>query len=144
MDQSSNLIKNLFLWAERIVYLLIAILLLITAFFLIYNSGLALIHSFEEKDFIRGALHVIDRVLLTLMVVEIIYTVKISLRAHTLSVEPFIMVGLIASIRRILIISVESAYLTERFEQHMIEMGVLGFIIIVLIFSLLACRKKKL
>ena len=144
MIETNSIIEKLFLWAERIVYLLIAIILLITAFFLIYNSSLALIHSFEGNDFIRGALHVIDRVLLTLMIVEIIYTVKISLRAHTLTVEPFIMVGLIASIRRILIISVESAYLTERFEQHMIEMGVLGFIIIVLIFSLMACKKKNI
>jgi len=118
--------------------------LLITAFFLIYNSSLALIQSFKENDFIQGALHVIDRVLLTLMIVEIIYTVKISLQAHTLTVKPFIMVGLIASIRRILIISVESAYMTERFQAHMIEMGVLGFIIIVLIFSLQVCKKKNI
>ncbi|RLD14697.1 hypothetical protein DRI50_05020 [candidate division KSB1 bacterium] len=126
------------------VYLLIAVILLITAFFLIYNSSLALIQSFKENDFIQGALHVIDRVLLTLMIVEIIYTVKISLQAHTLTVKPFIMVGLIASIRRILIISVESAYMTERFQAHMIEMGVLGFIIIVLIFSLQVCKKKNI
>ncbi len=138
------IIEKIFNWAERIVYLLISLLLLLTAFFLIYNSAIALMHAFEANDFIKGALHVIDRVLLTLMIIEIIYTVKISLQAHTLSAEPFIMVGLIASIRRILIISVESAYLTERFQQHMIEMGVLGFIILVLIFSLLACKKKNI
>jgi uncharacterized membrane protein (DUF373 family) len=144
MAEPNDLIEKLFLWAERIVYFLIAVILLITAFFLIYNSSLALIQSFKENDFIQGALHVIDRVLLTLMIVEIIYTVKISLQAHTLTVEPFIMVGLIASIRRILIISVESAYMTERFQAHMIEMGVLGFIIIVLIFSLQVCKKKNI
>ena len=44
----------------------------------------------------------LDRVLLVLILVEIVYTVVLSLRAHRLVAQPFIVVGLIAVVRRIL------------------------------------------
>jgi uncharacterized membrane protein (DUF373 family) len=46
----------------------------------------------------------LDRVLLVLILVEIVYTVVLSLRAHRLVAQPFIVVGLIAVIRRILFV----------------------------------------
>ncbi len=46
----------------------------------------------------------LDDVLLVLILVEIVYTVVLSLRAHRLVAQPFIVVGLIAVIRRILFV----------------------------------------
>ena len=46
----------------------------------------------------------LDRVLLVLILVEIVYTVVLSLRAHRLVAQPFIVVGLIAVIRKILVV----------------------------------------
>jgi uncharacterized membrane protein (DUF373 family) len=46
----------------------------------------------------------LDRVLLVLILVEIVYTVVLSLRAHRLIAQPFIVVGLIAVVRRILFV----------------------------------------
>ncbi len=46
----------------------------------------------------------LDRVLLVLILVEIVHTVVLSLRAHRLVAQPFIVVGLIAVIRRILVV----------------------------------------
>jgi uncharacterized membrane protein (DUF373 family) len=46
----------------------------------------------------------LDRVLLVLILVEIVYTVVLSLRAHRLVAQPFIVVGLIAVVRRILFV----------------------------------------
>lgn len=46
----------------------------------------------------------LDRVLLVLILVEIVHTVVLSLRAHKLVAQPFIVVGLIAVIRRILVV----------------------------------------
>jgi uncharacterized membrane protein (DUF373 family) len=46
----------------------------------------------------------LDRVLLVLILVEIVHTVVLSLRSHQLAAEPFIIVGLIAVIRRILFV----------------------------------------
>jgi uncharacterized membrane protein (DUF373 family) len=46
----------------------------------------------------------VDRVLLVLILVEIVHTVVLSLRSHRLVAQPFIVVGLVAVIRRILFV----------------------------------------
>jgi uncharacterized membrane protein (DUF373 family) len=51
-----------------------------------------------------AAVNLLDRVLLVLILVEIVYTVVLSLREHRLVAQPFIVVGLIAVIRRILFV----------------------------------------
>jgi uncharacterized membrane protein (DUF373 family) len=51
-----------------------------------------------------AAQDLLDRVLLVLILVEIVHTVVLSLRAHRLVAQPFIVVGLIAVIRRILLV----------------------------------------
>lgn len=46
----------------------------------------------------------VDKVLLVLILVEIVHTVVLSLRAHALVAQPFVVVGLIAVIRKILFV----------------------------------------
>jgi hypothetical protein len=61
-------------------------------------------------------------------------------------VKPFLIVGLIASIRRVLVITMQAANLAEEghgtpqaaiaFQYAMIELGLLGFLILVFAFSM--------
>jgi uncharacterized membrane protein (DUF373 family) len=46
----------------------------------------------------------LDRILLTLILVEIVHTVVLSLRAHHLVAQPLIVVGLVATIRKVLFV----------------------------------------
>jgi uncharacterized membrane protein (DUF373 family) len=64
-------------------------------------------------DFFRDAMHgpvetaavnLLDRVLLVLILVEIVHTVVLSLRAHHLVAQPLLAVGLVAVIRKILFV----------------------------------------
>ena len=52
---------------------------------------------------------VLDQLLLVLMLVELLHTVRISVRSEALIMEPFLTVGLIASIRRVLVITMQAA-----------------------------------
>jgi len=54
-------------------------------------------------------LRVLDQLLMVLMLVKILHTVHISIRSHTLVTEPCLVVGLIAFIRRTLVITLEAA-----------------------------------
>ena len=47
--------------------------------------------------------------LFVLMLVEILHTVRVSIRSGNLNAEPFLIVGLIASIRRVLVITLQSS-----------------------------------
>jgi hypothetical protein len=85
------------------------------------------------------------------MLVEILHTVRISIRSHFLVTEPFLVVGLIASIRRIPVITLEAANLTKAgsfsaenasiFRAGMVELGLLGLLILVLVFSITLLRR---
>jgi Phosphate-starvation-inducible E family len=55
----------------------------------------------------------LDRILLILMIVEILYTVQVSVREHSLVPEPFLLVGLIATVRRLLVRTAEVSTLGE-------------------------------
>lgn len=95
----------------------------------------------------------IDRLLVVFMLVEILHTVRVSFRAGTLVCEPFLIVGLIASIRRVLVITLESseanhgASMTvasaEFFRSTMIELGVLAGLILVMVVSIWILRRSE-
>jgi len=49
----------------------------------------------------------LDRILLIIIFVEVLYTVQVSFRQHILQPGPFLVVGLIAVTRRILVLTAE-------------------------------------
>jgi hypothetical protein len=136
-----------YLWnAEIAVYDVLAVMLAITAFAALASAGQLLWKSLVHWTIATDTLRVLDQLLIVLMLVEILHTVRISIRSHILLAgEPFLMVGLIASIRRILILSLQIASLTGAgqwsadsatiFHAAMVELGVL----VVLVFVLVSC-----
>jgi uncharacterized membrane protein (DUF373 family) len=60
------------------------------------------VEDVQKHTVATAAINLLDRVLLVLILVEIVHTVVLSLRAHRLAAQPFIVVGLVAVIRRIL------------------------------------------
>lgn len=135
-------LDQLFRWSEDLIYAVIGFLLISTALFIVISTFKKLAHHLQTFDSTIGIIHVIDGILLTIMVVEILYSIRVSLKSHALCAEPFFIVGLVAAIRRILMISVESAYLTEKFRMFMIEMTVLGFIILVFVIAIVLLRRN--
>ena len=87
------------------------------------------------------------------MLLEILHTLRISIRSHALVVEPFLVVGLIASIRRILVLGMQAEALTKKenwdhggqplFQASMIEFGVLSLVITVLVGAIFFLRKSS-
>jgi uncharacterized membrane protein (DUF373 family) len=88
----------------------------------------------------------LDRILLILLVVELLYTVQVSFREHGLIPEPFLLVGLIAAIRRVLVLTAEFAQVHDEpetvFKHFVIELVVLTVLIVALVISLVLLRKR--
>ena len=135
---------------------ILAFLISLTALVAIARSGKLLWDTWHQWMIITDSLvvlRVLDQLLIVLMLVEILHTVRISIRSHTLVTEPFLVVGLIASIRRILVITLEAATLTKEgkwsadgasvFHASMIELGLLGVLILVLVFSITLLRRSS-
>jgi hypothetical protein len=89
----------------------------------------------------------LDRILLILMIVELSYTVQVSFREHALVPEPFLLVGLIAGIRRVLVLTAEFNTLVDKgeavFRNAMIELALLTLMIVALVASLLMLRRRS-
>ncbi len=138
--------------AEVAIYSILAVLLSITALAAIASAGKLLWDGLSQWRIATETLRVLDQLLVVLMLVEILHTVRISIRSHVLVAEPFLVVGLIASIRRVLVITLEAATLTKEgrwstegasiFRASMIELGLLGLLIFVLVFSITLLRRR--
>jgi len=133
------------------IYSVLAVLLFVTALATIANAGKMLWDGLGHWTIATETLRVLDQLLVVLMLVEILHTVRISIRSHILVTEPFLVVGLIASIRRILVITLEAATLTKGgtwsiegasiFRTSMIELGLLGLLVLILVFSITLLRR---
>ncbi|MGC2419298.1 MAG: phosphate-starvation-inducible PsiE family protein [Candidatus Acidiferrales bacterium] len=137
--------------AEVGIYGILAVLLTITALAAIADGGVLLWTGIRTWTISSQTLQVLDRLLIVLMLVEILHTVSISIRSHVLVTEPFLVVGLIASIRRILVITLAASTLTSGnswsaegasiFRASMMELGLLGLLILILVFSITLLRR---
>ncbi|HXM90852.1 MAG TPA: phosphate-starvation-inducible PsiE family protein [Candidatus Dormibacteraeota bacterium] len=141
--------------AEVAILTILAVLISLTALATIARSGKLLWDTWHQWMVVTDTnlvLRVLDQLLVVLMLVEILHTVRISIRSHTLVTEPFLVVGLIASIRRILVITLEAATLTKEgkwtsegatiFHASMIELGLLGLLVFVLVYSITLLRRS--
>ena|SRR6266576_2067939 len=137
---------------EVVIYSVLAMLLVATAFLTIATAGQILWIDLSHWTVAAQTLRVLNQLLIVLMLVEILHTVRISIRSHVLVTEPFLVVGLIASIRRILVITLEAATLTKEgawategangiFRSSMIELGLLGVLVLVLVISITLLRR---
>jgi len=92
----------------------------------------------------HGLIGLLDRILLILLIVELLYTVQVSFREHALAPAPFLLVGLISAIRRVLLLT---AQLGEQkptegvTTSFLIELGVLTALIVGLAVALYLVKK---
>jgi uncharacterized membrane protein (DUF373 family) len=138
--------------AEVGIYAVLAVLLTVTALAALADGAMSLWDGIRHWTISAEVFDVLDHLLFVLMVAEILHTVSISIRSHILVTEPFLVVGLIASIRRILVITLEVSALTKGtawggqsegiFRASMIELGLLGAVILVLVFSITLLRRS--
>ncbi|MGA8297441.1 MAG: phosphate-starvation-inducible PsiE family protein [Acidimicrobiales bacterium] len=90
--------------AQDVVTVLIGVVLIILAATILVTATVDFLRDVQHHSVAAAGETLLDRVLLVLILVEVVHTVVLSLRAHSLVAQPFIVVGLVAVIRRILLI----------------------------------------
>ncbi|GAC1419461.1 MAG: hypothetical protein NVSMB64_28830 [Candidatus Velthaea sp.] len=138
---------GILLFAERTVFFLIGSMLFAAAVLLLVRSVgvMWLLVSSPASSTITAGSAFLDIILLVLMVVELAYTVMLSLRGVVLSAEPFLIVGLIAVIRRILVITVgevrgDSAGPSILAQGSAIELAILTGVVLAFVISIILLR----
>jgi uncharacterized membrane protein (DUF373 family) len=134
-----------FTLVEDVVYVGLGILLAVSAVVLLGSTAGTFVHDLFRSALPNAIVGVLDRLLLVLMLVELLYTVQVSFREHTLVPKPFLIVGLVAATRRVLVLTAE--FSGQRMSEgdvrvSMIELAVLTAMIVALVASLLMLRRR--
>ena len=131
---------------EDVLYVGLGVVLAAGGVALLVNAAIYFARSLLGGAIGASVVAVLDQLLLILMMIEILYTVQVSFREHVLVPEPFVLVALIAAVRRILVITAEFGTLSEQgesaFRYAMIELGLLTVMIGVLVTCLVGLRKR--
>jgi uncharacterized membrane protein (DUF373 family) len=147
-----RLSTELFAQIEHLVYLALGILLSVSAAIALAGAVVTLWQGLGDWTGSSAILTIVDRLLFVLLIVEVLHTIRASIRTGGLSPEPFLIVGLIASIRRVLVITLQTSQATKPGErspdaaeivrESMIELTVLGGLIFVLVVSLYLLSRR--
>ena len=143
--EARSWIARIFILFEDVVYVVLGLLLAACAVTLLVAGCTVFVRHAIAGTLAENVPAMLARILLVLLIVELLYTVQVSFREHKLAPEPFILVGLISAIRRVLVVTAEFGDLGERspimFEHFILELAVLTFLIVALCLSLLLLRK---
>ncbi len=129
---------------EDVVYVSLGVLLAGIVVVLLAGSFITFGRSVAAWTVPRAAGGLLDEILLVLLLVELLYTVQVSFREHALVPEPFLLVGLIAVIRRVLV-------LTAVFGEQqpggppmalVIELAVMAGLILAIAVALVLLRRR--
>ena len=78
--------------------------------------------------------------------VELLFAVRSTVEKRELLAEPFLLVGIIASIKEIVVLSVESAKAVGKgadFDDRIVEIAVLGVLVLLLGLTSFLLRRKE-
>lgn len=132
---------------ETILYATVAILLAAAAVLVLVGTVHELAHAISTSaGAVNTAVTVLDRVLLLLIIAELAYTLRFVLRTHEIVVEPFLFIGLIAVVRRILIVTAQFERLHpsgRALTNLLLELGLLGFLTLALAVALALVRRHR-
>jgi uncharacterized membrane protein (DUF373 family) len=132
-------------YAQTVVYYGVTLVLLVAIGILFVSVGTTLLAVFEV-DPLETTLAVLDRVLLITIFVELLVTIEVLVQERKIVAEPFLLIGLLAAIRRILLVTAElgqSVSDPERFLNLVTELGVLTALVISLSAALYIARRTQ-
>jgi Phosphate-starvation-inducible E family len=148
-----RLSTDLFLHIELVVYVALGILLSVTALLTLGSAALLLLEGMRDWSSTHAIFLIVDRLMFVLMLIEILHTVRGSVRSGAITPEPFLIIGLIASIRNVIVITLKSSGMTAEgggsiegetlFRSSIVELAVLGALILVFVISIYLLRRGR-
>src|SRR5260370_21039220 len=110
------------------IYIVVAILLVIAGLFALWNALAKLVTDLQQQfQAVTVVTDLLDNGLILFIIAELLHTVRVTIQERTLVVEPFLIVALIAGVRRLLLVTAQLATNAAEFSwgQQGIEMTVL-------------------
>jgi uncharacterized membrane protein (DUF373 family) len=134
-------------WVEDAIYISLGVLLAGIAAALLISEFVFFTQYIFGGILSENIVALLDRILLIIIFAEVLYTVQVSFRQHVLQPGPFLVVGLIAVTRRILVLTAELPKMIKEdgvvFQNAMIELALLTVLIVALVVSIYFIRPSN-
>jgi uncharacterized membrane protein (DUF373 family) len=143
-EERQRLADRVLGWAEDAIYWAIAVVLVLGSAALLVAQFITLL-QLRNTPASTLMLEVLDGLLLIFILVELLYAVRVCLRSHEIVIEPFLVVGILAAIKEIVVLSVAAAKLLEKgpeFSRAAVEIGVLGGVVLALAVAAFVLRAR--
>jgi uncharacterized membrane protein (DUF373 family) len=132
--------------AEDVVYALVGVVLVSGAGVLLVNAVYRAVTELDESV-TKAIQDGLESLLLVFVLVELLAAVRATLAQQRMVAEPFLVVGMIASIKEIIVTSITAKDALEHdpdlFRRAMTEIGVLGAVLVALAVALYLVRRKE-
>lgn len=139
--------------AYRILQAAETTIYLFAGFLIAAGAALLLVTTLVEgwENLLKGRYHevaltLLDRVLLALMLAEILYTLVRFAREGSLEATPFLVIGIIAAVRRVLVLTAEAV---EKFDLAdpaflavLAELGLLALLVVAFALAIRLVRSQ--
>lgn len=126
--------------ADMILHVVAAMLLLAACGFIFYYAVLNLANPTRD-----AIIHLINDVLLALIILELLWTVIRFLKKQKFVLAPFLAIGIIAAVRRILLIEAQTSFMEHVPNEKLYEIGLSAFVVITLMVAYyLSVKAQKL
>ena len=142
-DSFPRIVDRTLVAGERIVYIGIGLVLFGCALAALVSVTYTLVvHSGDGT--LDAAAVALDGLLLVFILVELVGGVRATLALRSLVAEPFLVVGIIASIKEIIVASLALADASgSEFDEGVQKIGVLGVVVLLLSVSTFMVRRKE-
>src|SRR5437763_17073644 len=134
---------RIFDYIEDGIYIVVAALLVVAGVVVLWNAVVQLIQDVGHTGLSQLVINVLDNGLLLFIVAELLHTVRATIQERTLVVEPFLIVGLIAGVRRLLLVTAQAAEEGAKFQWNPqgIESSVLLALVLGITVALILWRR---
>jgi presenilin-like A22 family membrane protease len=128
---------------EEAIYGIAFVLLAAAAVLVVIGTFEAVIQAVTRQvSTLEGGVLVLERTLLTLIIAEVAYTLRTDLLHHEIAAEPFLFIGLIATVRRMLIVTAEfeQPQSDQELTRLLLELGALALLVLAIAAAIFLIR----
>lgn len=133
---------NVFEFSENAIHLFVAAILSVAAAYLVFDAVSGLFGGLRGSvSALSVVLIALDKSLVLFILAEVLHTVRITFRDRELNAEPFLIIGLIAGIRRVLVLTAASEQ-SFTFGRQGVELIILIALVLVMALAIVLWRRS--
>jgi uncharacterized membrane protein (DUF373 family) len=131
--------RKLLVRLDIVYHSLAAVLLLVACSFMLWY---ALANVFSPSR--ESVIHLVNDVLLSLIILELLWTVIRFLKRQKFILGPFLAIGIIAAVRRIMVVEAQTSFMEHAPMDKLYELGLSAAVVLVLMIAyFLALKAEK-